>query len=107
MPRKSAQVNEVPEEEEELVAQNDQQDEDEVAKLTRLLGAVLSYLLDEELEEIDMESLLDDTEGLRDWWEAYRESNRKQLEEEIKESLGELSLKELERIREKIKGKQE
>ena len=107
MPRKSAQVNNVSEEEEELVVQNDQPDEDEISKLTRMLGAVLSYLLDEELEEIDMEFLLNDTEGLRNWWEEYRESNRKQLEEEIKESLGELSLKELERIREKIKEKQD
>ena len=66
----------------------------------------MNCVLDDELEELDIEYLLDDTEGLREWWDRYRESNRKQIEEEIKKSLGELSLKELEKIREKNKDKQ-
>ncbi|MEH7504640.1 hypothetical protein V7152_21915 [Neobacillus drentensis] len=66
----------------------------------------MNCVLDDELEELDIEYLLDDTEGLREWRDRYRESNRKQIEEEIKKSLGELSLKELEKIREKNKDKQ-
>jgi hypothetical protein len=50
-----------------------------------------------------MEYLLDHTEGLREWWEEYRESNRKLIEKEIKESLSELPLKDLEKIRNQIK----
>ncbi|WP_335714746.1 hypothetical protein [Neobacillus drentensis] len=81
--------------------------EDEVANLNRMLAATLNYLSDDEVEEIDIEYLLDHTEGLREWWNRYRESNRKEIEEEIKKSLGELSLKELEMIREQIKEKQD
>src|SRR5688500_16564348 len=106
MPRKATLTNEVPDKEENVPLQNDQKKEEEIDDLTRMLAAVLNYLSDEELEEIDIEYLLDDTEGLREWWDHYRESNRKQIEEEIKKSLGELSLKELEKIREKIKEKQ-
>ncbi|MCM3117017.1 hypothetical protein M3610_17215 [Neobacillus sp. MER 74] len=106
MPRKASLNNEVPDTEENVVSQTNQKKEDDIDKLSRMLGAVMSYLSDDELEELDIEYLLDDTEGLRDWWDQYRESNKKQLEEEIKESLGELSLKELEEIREKIKEKQ-
>ncbi|PFP24702.1 hypothetical protein COJ96_21930 [Bacillus sp. AFS073361] len=106
MPRKASLNNEVPDTEEIVVSQTNQKKEDDIDKLSRMLGAVMSYLSDDELEELDIEYLLDDTEGLRDWWDQYRESNKKQLEEEIKESLGELSLKELEEIREKIKEKQ-
>ncbi|MDZ5471377.1 hypothetical protein SM124_06415 [Bacillus sp. 31A1R] len=80
--------------------------EDEIEKLNRLLGVVMEYLSDDEVEEIDIEYLLKNTEGLREWWDQYRERNRKQIEEEIKKSLGELSLEELESIREKIKEKQ-
>ncbi len=106
MPRKASVNNEVPDTEENDLSQNDPKKEDEVGKLTYMLGAVMNYLSDDELEELDIEYLLDETEGLREWWNRYRDSNKKQLEEEIKESLGELSLKELEEIREKIKEKQ-
>jgi hypothetical protein len=106
MPRKASLINEVPDKEANVLLQNDQKKEVEIGNLTRMLATVLNYLSDDELEEIDIEYLLDDTEGLREWWDRYRESNRKQIEEEIKKSLGELSLKELEKIREKIKEKQ-
>ena len=106
MPRKASVVNEVPDEETSVLLESDQKKEDEIDKLTRMLGAVMNYLSDDELEELDIEYLLDDTEGLREWWDQYRESNRKQIEEEIKKSLGGLSLKELEKIHEKIKDKQ-
>lgn len=106
MPRKASLITEVPDKEENVLSQNDQKKEEEIDDLTRMLAAVLNYLSDDELEEIDIEFLLDDTEGLREWWDQYRESNRKEIEEEIKKSLGELSLKELEKIREKIKEKQ-
>ncbi|WP_394582004.1 hypothetical protein LG291_02520 [Cytobacillus firmus] len=79
--------------------------EDEISKLNRMLASVLNYLSDDEVEEIDIEYLLANTEGLRDWWDQYRESNKKQIEEEIKKSLGSLSLEELESIREQIKSK--
>jgi hypothetical protein len=107
MPRKASQTNEVNETETEanVLLQKDQKKAEENEKLTHMLAAVLNYLSDDELEEIDIEYLLDETEGLREWWDDYRESNRKQLEEDIKKSLGELSLKELENIREKIKEK--
>ncbi|WP_210367760.1 hypothetical protein [Bacillus sp. REN3] len=72
----------------------------------RLLGAVLEYLSDDEVEVIDIEYLLENTEGLREWWEGYRELNRQRIEKEIKESLGKLSLEDLEMIRQKIKGKE-
>jgi hypothetical protein len=77
---------------------------DEIENLNRLLGAVLNYLSDDEVEVIDIEYLLNNTEGLQEWWDQYRERNRKQIEEEIKKSLGELSIEELESLREKIKG---
>jgi len=106
MPRKSSQIIEAPEEDAEVLVQNDEDHEDETGDLTRMLAAVMNYLTDDELEELDVDYLLDHTEGLRKWWEQYRESNRKQIEEDIKKSLGELSLEELEKIREKIKEKQ-
>lgn len=108
MPRKAAPVveetdkDEKVELQEEPVAVNEQTDE-EIANLNRMLATVLNYLSDDEVEEIDIEYLLNNTEGLRDWWDRYRESNRQQIEEEIKQSLGELSLTELEKIREQIK----
>jgi hypothetical protein len=77
---------------------------DEIENLNRLLGAVLNYLSDDEVEVIDIEYLLNNTEGLQEWWDQYRERNRIQIEEEIKKSLGELSIEELESLREKIKG---
>ncbi|WP_338469490.1 hypothetical protein R4Z10_11715 [Niallia sp. XMNu-256] len=77
--------------------------QDEVEHLNNMLAAVLDYLSDEEVEEIDIEYLLNNTEGLRDWWDQYRERNRKKIEEEIKNSLEKLPLEELESIRDKIK----
>ncbi len=103
MPRKTSQTNEesIPENTEETTnaLQN------EVDQLTRMLAAVLDYLADEENEEIDIEYLFDKTEGLREWRKTYQERNRKLIEEEIKESLGELSFEDLQRIREQIKEK--
>ncbi|MCM3675056.1 hypothetical protein M3699_14470 [Peribacillus simplex] len=80
--------------------------ESEIAKLNRLLGAVMRYLSDDEQEEIDIEYLLENTEGLRDWWSEYRELDRKRVEEEIKNSLTDLTLEELENIREQIRTKE-
>ena len=80
--------------------------ESELGKLNRLLGAVMRYLSDDEQEEIDIEYLLENTEGLRDWWSQYRELDRKRVEEEIKNSLTDLSLEELEIIREQIRTKE-
>ncbi|KQU27120.1 hypothetical protein ASG65_00675 [Bacillus sp. Leaf13] len=80
--------------------------ENEIVQLNRLLGAVMKYLSDDEQEEIDIEYLLENTEGLRDWWNKYRELDRKRIEEEIKNSLGDLSLEELETIREQIRNKE-
>ncbi|KWW20503.1 MULTISPECIES: hypothetical protein [Peribacillus] len=79
--------------------------ENEIAQLNRLLGAVMKYLSDDEQEEIDIEYLLENTEGLRDWWNEYRELDRKRVEEEIRNSLTVLSLDELETIREQIRNK--
>ncbi|MGG0284464.1 hypothetical protein ABEY41_04940 [Peribacillus butanolivorans] len=80
--------------------------ENEIVQLNRLLGAVMKYLSDDEQEEIDIEYLLENTDGLRDWWNKYRELDRKRIEEEIKKSLGDLSLEELETIREQIRNKE-
>ncbi|QOY34958.1 hypothetical protein AWH56_019910 [Anaerobacillus isosaccharinicus] len=101
MPRKVTPINEVA----DLEIANSE-DEKEIEKLNRLLAAVLNYLSDDEIEEIDIDYLLKNTDGLREWWDQYRESNRNEIEEEIKNSLSELSLKELESIREKIKEKE-
>ncbi|MFJ7754612.1 hypothetical protein ACQKGI_02060 [Peribacillus muralis] len=81
--------------------------ENEIAQLNRLLGAVMKYLADDEQEEIDIEYLLENTDGLRDWWNEYRELDRKRVEEEIKNSLTVLSLEELEAIREQIRHKEQ
>ncbi|WHY89222.1 hypothetical protein QNK12_16050 [Neobacillus cucumis] len=99
MPRKAAQNAETPEEETIVTFPT----QDEAGKLSRMLAAVMEYLTDDDLEEMDIEYLLDSTEGLRDWWDQYRESNKKVIEDEIKKSLSELSLKDLEKIREQIK----
>ncbi|WLR57476.1 hypothetical protein LC048_11830 [Mesobacillus subterraneus] len=104
MPRKPAaipeeQANEIEEIEPEL---NDKKDE--IENLNRLLAAVLDYLSDDEVEVIDIEYLLENTEGLREWWNQYRERNRKKIEQEITKALGDLSIEELENLREKIKG---
>ena len=76
--------------------------EDDIAQLNRMLGVVMKYISDDEIEEIDIEYLLDHTDGLREWWNNYRELDRKKVVEEIKKSLGDLSIEELERIREQI-----
>jgi hypothetical protein len=102
MPRKQAS-NESPEEDPQDLSQAKIYKDDEVDHLNRMLAAVLNYLSDEEVEEIDLEYLLNNTEGLREWWEQYREKNRKEIEDEIKISLEKLPLEELESIREKIK----
>jgi hypothetical protein len=103
MPRKQAS-KEGSEEENQDQSQERVYKDDEVANLNRMLAAVLNYLSDEEIEEIDIEYLLNNTDGLKEWWDQYREKNRKQIEEEIKKSLEQLPLEELESIREKIKG---
>ena len=102
MPRNDAEISEEVEKEQT----NTKKKEGEEDKLNRMLAAVLEYISDDEVEEIDIDYILDQTEGLRDWWNQYREKNRKRMEKEIKESLGELSLEELEKIREQIKAKQ-
>ncbi|WNS77332.1 hypothetical protein RRV45_10210 [Bacillus sp. DTU_2020_1000418_1_SI_GHA_SEK_038] len=107
MPRRSAQTNEAMDTENIIHLPNNEQNNDEVGNLSRMLAAVLDYLSDEEVDEIDVQYILEKTEGLREWWNLYRESNRKLIEEEIRESLGELSLEELQRIREQIKEKQD
>ncbi|MCR8847476.1 hypothetical protein NQ095_03585 [Rossellomorea sp. SC111] len=81
------------------------QKNEEIEKLEQMLAAVLHYLSDDEIEEIDIEYLLSNTDNLRDWWGSFREKNKKRLEDEIKESLNRLSLEELEKIREQIKNK--
>ncbi|RFU61029.1 hypothetical protein [Peribacillus glennii] len=107
MPRKAASINEELDKETNDILPSNEKNEDEIGNLNRMLGDVLNYLSDDEVEEIDIDYILDKTEGLREWWNRYREKNRKQIEEEIKKSLGELSLEELERIREQIKEKED
>jgi hypothetical protein len=112
LPRKSAATNDDMDKDlQETVLNMDTNNEKtdkanaEIEKLNRLLAAVLNYLSDDEVEVIDIEYLLNNTEGLQEWWDQYKERNRKVIEEEIKKSLGGLSIEELESIREKIKGK--
>lgn len=101
MARKATTENEEKEQEtNEAVKIEDKKDE--IDNLNRMLAAVLHYISDEDVEEIDLEYLLNNTEGLRDWWNQYRESNKKEIAEEIKKSLSKLSLEELEKIREQI-----
>jgi len=110
LPRKSAATDEnIEKQPSEEVPLEDGDEENkakaEIQNLNRLLAAVLNYLSDDEVEVIDIEYLLQNTEGLQEWWDQYKEKNRKKIEEEIKKSLGNLSMEELESIREKIKGK--
>ncbi|WP_282154751.1 hypothetical protein [Cytobacillus gottheilii] len=105
MPRKAEKSDET---ETDTLQPNEQQhnsDQDEIDHLNKMLGEVLTYLSDDEVEEIDIEYLLKNTEGLRDWWDGFRERNRKSIEKEIMKSLGTLPIKELENIREQIKAK--
>jgi hypothetical protein len=106
MPKKPATVKDEIETQGEVIL-NENTTKDEISNLNRMLAAVLNYLSDDEVEVIDIDDLLTNTEGLREWWDRYRESNRKLIEEEIKKSLGDLPLKELERIREQIKDKKQ
>lgn len=103
MPRKSSQPSEENDMEDVVQIPNVQQNQEKIDQLSRMLASILTYLSDEENEEIDIGYIFDNTEGLRDWWNEYKENNRKLIEEEIRESLGELSLEELQRIREQIK----
>ncbi len=108
MPKKQEAANEEStEKESNVVALHKGDHKDKAAELNRLLAAVMNYISDDEVEEIDVSYLLENTEGLKEWWDDYKESNRKVVEEEIKKSLNKLSLKELEQIREQIKDKQE
>ncbi|MFT9598546.1 hypothetical protein [Mesobacillus sp.] len=104
MPRKPAVSTEVQENEMEEIEPVVNNKKDEIDDLNRLLAAVLDYLSDDEVEVIDIEYLLENTEGLREWWNQYRERNRKKIEEEITKALGDLSIEELENLREKITG---
>ncbi|MFJ7747848.1 hypothetical protein [Peribacillus sp. NPDC097295] len=80
-------------------------DENEVGRLNSLLGEVMRYLSDDNQEEIDIEYLLENTDGLREWWDQYRELDRKRIEDQIKNSLGELPVEDLELILEQIRNK--
>jgi hypothetical protein len=81
--------------------------ESEIEKLNEMLAAVLNYISDDEIEEIDFEYLLNHTEGLLEWWDTYQERNRKVIVAEIKKSLGNLPLKKLELIHEQMKDQSE
>ncbi|MED4040841.1 hypothetical protein ACQRXC_10425 [Niallia taxi] len=108
MPKKpEASLDGTAEKESNVVPLNKESSKDQIAELNRMLAAVMNYISDDEVEEIDVTYLLQNTEGLKEWWDEYKESNRKDVEEEIKKSLNKLSLKELEQIREQIKEKQE
>ncbi len=61
---------------------------------------------DDENEVIDVEYIFDNTEGLRVWWDEYKERNRQLIEDEIKASLSDLSIEELQRISKQIKERQ-
>lgn len=81
--------------------------EDEAGRLNRMLAAVMKYISDDAIVEIDIAYLLENTTGLRKWWDEYREKDRKRIAEEINKSLGGLTLEELEKIRAQIKGQKE
>jgi len=72
-------------------------------KRESLLASTLQDLSDDEVEEIDLEYLMEHTEGLREWWQEYRVENKKALEKEIQQLLPSLSLEELEDLRAKLK----
>ncbi|KIY21469.1 hypothetical protein [Mesobacillus subterraneus] len=99
MPRKAAENHQVKE-------TQDDKERNEIERLNDMLEAVLNYISDDEIEVIDIEYLLNNTDGLREWWDQYRERNRKNIEEEIVQSLGSLSIEALEELREKIRGKE-
>lgn len=99
MPRKAAENHQVKE-------TQDDKERNEIERLNDMLAAVLNYISDDEIEVIDIEYLLNNTDGLREWWDQYRERNRKNIEKEIVQSLGSLSIEALEELREKIRGKE-
>jgi hypothetical protein len=103
MPRRTEKAND--EEKDTNVLSEIDVDEDEVSRLNRMLGAVMKYISDDEIVEIDIDYLLENTVGLRKWWDEYREKDRKRVEEEIRKSLSSLSLEELEKIRVQINEK--
>ncbi|WP_080846307.1 hypothetical protein [Cytobacillus gottheilii] len=105
MPRKAEKPDETEAETLQTKEHQHNSDQDDIEQLNRMLGEVLTYLSDDEVEEIDIEYLLKNTEGLREWWDGFRERNRKSIEKEIMKSLGSLPIKELESIREQIKAK--
>jgi len=77
MPRKPTPINELKNKnstsknETDKNNENNTGEESEVENLSQMLASVLSYLSDEEIEEIDLEYLLNHTKGLREWWEHY------------------------------------
>lgn len=105
MPKKATDHSEEKENEQQEKVTQQAEPKDEVEVLNHMLAAVLNYISDDEVEVIDIEYLLSNTEGLREWWDQYRERNRKDIEAEISNALGGLSIEELEELREKIKGK--
>jgi hypothetical protein len=105
MPRRTEKVNEE-EKEIRIPSETKIEAEDENTRLNRMLVAVMRYISDDEIVEIDIEYLLENTEGLRKWWNEYREKDRKRVEDEIKKSLSGLSLEELEKLREQIHEKE-
>lgn len=108
MPRQTEPANEEKKEQgTKIPNQMKEKDKEEIASLNRMLGAVMKYISDDEIQEIDIRYLLENTEGLKVWWEQYKERNRKRIEEEIKKSLSGLSLGELERIQELVQKKEQ
>jgi hypothetical protein len=104
MPRRTEKDNEE-EKDTNVLSETNEDSEDEITRLNRMLGAVMRYISDDEIVEIDIEYLLENTKDLRKWWNEYREKDRKRVEEDIKKSLRGLSLEELEKIREQIQEK--
>ncbi|ASV69471.1 hypothetical protein MKX67_13215 [Cytobacillus sp. FSL W7-1323] len=84
------------------MAKKEENNSREINHLNSMLAAVMNYLTDETVEEIDFDYLLDSTEGLRQWWNEYEERHKKEIAKEIKQSLEGLSLKELQQIKKQI-----
>lgn len=84
------------------MAKKEEDNNKEINHLNSMLAAVMNYLTDETVEEIDFDYLLDSTEGLRQWWNEYEEQHKREIAKEIKQSLEGLSLKELQQIKKQI-----
>ncbi|MBD7937856.1 MULTISPECIES: hypothetical protein [Cytobacillus] len=84
------------------MAKKEENNNKEINHLNSMLAAVMNYLTDETVEEIDFDYLLDSTEGLRQWWNEYEEQHKREIAKEIKQSLEGLSLKELQQIKKQI-----